>query len=132
MKQERKINKINFNKFIWFHWKMKEKNNIFFYGLPVGGTNEKKNDVKKKKASARGLGYYPFSVCIGSRYRELYRDTRLGRQAWACDTVGLVRSRTLRHDREALRHGRSARGASGARVHGLAVGGCVMIQMGIS
>ena len=36
-------------------------------------------------ASAGGLGYCPFSVCTGSRYRELYRDTGLGRLAWARD-----------------------------------------------
>ena len=37
-KTGKKMNKINFNEFILFYWKMK----IFFYGLPVGGTNEKK------------------------------------------------------------------------------------------
>ena len=63
------------------------------------------------------MGYCPFA-CAGSRYRELYRDKRLGRQAWACErrraTAGLARSRTLRHGQEALRCGRPARGASGA------------------
>ena len=44
--------------------------------------NEKKNDVKKKKKkeAETGMGYCPFSVCFGSRYSRLYRDTtRLGR-----------------------------------------------------
>ena len=56
------------------------------------------------------MGYCP-PACDGSRYMELYLDTRLGRQSWARDrrrdTAGLERSRTLRH-------GRLARGASGA------------------
>ena len=30
-KTGRKINKINFNKFIWFYWKMKKKKNIYIY-----------------------------------------------------------------------------------------------------
>ena len=37
----KKNNKINFNEFILLYWKMKIKI-YFFYGLPVGGTNEKK------------------------------------------------------------------------------------------
>ena len=41
------------NEFILFYWKMKKK----IYSLPVGGTNEKKNRVKKKKASAGEVGW---------------------------------------------------------------------------
>ena len=36
-----KLEKKNYNEFIWIYWKMK----IFFFffgGLPIGGTNEKK------------------------------------------------------------------------------------------
>ena len=58
------------------------------------------------------MGYCPFA-CAGSRYRELYRDTGLGRQAWACNKVlrhGRARPRygrlCARHGREALRHDR--------------------------
>ena len=40
----RKINKINFNKFIWLYWKMKKKCNIYIFGgFPVAGTMKKKN-----------------------------------------------------------------------------------------
>ena len=46
--------------------------------------------------------------------------------------AGLARNRMLRHGQDALRHDRPARGASGSRAHGLAVGGCVTIQMGVS
>ena len=42
---------------------------------------KKKND--EKKGAGRLLGYCPFSVCTGSRYNNLYRDTGLGRLAWA-------------------------------------------------
>ena len=47
---------------------------------------KKKNDGKKKKekeSAGRLLGYCPFSVCTGSRYSNFYRDTGLGRLAWA-------------------------------------------------
>ena len=81
------------------------------------------------------MGYCP-SACAGSRYRELYRDTELGIQALARDkrhdTTRLSCSKTLRHGQEARRHGRPTRRASVARAHGLAVGGCVAIKMGIS
>ena len=86
----------------------------------------KKNDVKKKKKpSAGGLGYCPFSVCTGSRYRELYRDTRLGRPVWACDK-GATRPgwRAVRYydmARRGLRHGRlHARACGSALARGLA------------
>ena len=42
-KTGRKINKINFNKFIWLYWKMKNENKnkniiyIFLGGFPVAG-----------------------------------------------------------------------------------------------
>ena len=46
------------------------------------------------------MGYCPFA-CVGSQYKELYRDIGLGRQAWERDrrhdTAGLERSRTQRH-----------------------------------
>ena len=39
-----------------------------------------KKKKKKKREAEAGMGYCPFSVCAGSRYRRLYRDTaRLGR-----------------------------------------------------
>ena len=44
--------------------------------------------MKKKEASAGGLGYCPFSVCTRSRYRELYRDTgRTGARMARQDTA---------------------------------------------
>ena len=48
-KTGKKINKINFNKFIWLYWKMKKKNWWF-----SSSWNEKKNDVKKKKTLQAG------------------------------------------------------------------------------
>ena len=45
--------------------------------------NEKKMSEKKQKEKIEaetGMGYCPFSVCVGSRYNRLYRDTaRLGK-----------------------------------------------------
>ena len=50
-KTGRKINKINFNKFIWLYWKMKKIYILynFFCGFPVVGTM-KKQIMKKKGA----------------------------------------------------------------------------------
>ena len=50
VKNWKKINKINFNKFIWFYWKMKKK----FGGFLVAGMS-KKNDEKKKSAQKQRL-----------------------------------------------------------------------------
>ena len=49
VKLEEKINKINFNKFIWLYWKMKKKYNIYFIGgFPVDGTMKKKYNNNNK------------------------------------------------------------------------------------
>ena len=43
---KKKLKKINFYEFILFYWKMKKKSIYIyiFYGLPIGGKNEKKNE----------------------------------------------------------------------------------------
>ena len=73
-----------------------------FLGHQVGGSNEKKKKTTTKGAGG-WMGYCP-SAYAGSRYRELYRDTRLRRLAWARDTAGLERSRMLRHYQGRPRH----------------------------
>ena len=60
---------------------------FFFNGLPVGGTNEKKKRVKKKKGAGRLAGLLPI-FCFESRYSGLYRDTgRTGARMARQDTT---------------------------------------------
>ena len=49
VKLEKKNLKINFNKFIWFYWKMKKINKYFFWWFS-SSWNEKKKGEKKKKS----------------------------------------------------------------------------------
>ena len=58
-KTGRKINKINFNKFIWFYWKMKKKILVVF---PVAEMKKKVMEKKKGRVAGSRLGYCPFSV----------------------------------------------------------------------
>ena len=79
------------------------------------------------------MGYCP-SACAGSRYRELYHDKELGRQAWASDrrrdTAGLAHSRMLRHVQERPRHGRlCAKVCGSVRAQGLASGGVAIKKL---
>ena len=74
--------------------------------------------MRKKKGARRLLGYCPFSVCTGSRYSNLYRDTGLGRLAWAYRDTGLG------HDtaNDTAKGGHDTVGS--ARARGLAGGVC--------
>ena len=58
---------------------MKKYIYTFFNGLLVVGTDEKK--ISEKKKAGGWMGYCP-SACVGSQYRGLYRDIRLGKLAW--------------------------------------------------
>ena len=62
-KTEKKNDKINFNKFIWLYWKVK---NIYMYifGWFSNSWNEKKYMLKKKSAETKLLGYCPFPSCV--------------------------------------------------------------------
>ena len=94
-KNGRKINKINFNKFIWIYWKMNIYIYIYIYiyiiffgGFPVAGMRKKK--CEKKTYSGGWNGLLPISSLCESRYSGLYGDTGcawLGRLGH--DTVGL-------------------------------------------
>ena len=46
--------------------------------------------MKKEIAGETWLGYCPFTVCVGSRYNKLYRDTTgMGTAAGATTRLGL-------------------------------------------
>ena len=71
------MDKINFNKFIWFYWKMKKKITIFD-GFPVAGMrkkmmNEKKNKICSEVETGWATAHLSHDTMV------LYRDTaRLG------------------------------------------------------
>ena len=46
---KKKLNKINFNKFIWFYSKKKKKYINIFGGFPVTGMRKKNVSEKKKR-----------------------------------------------------------------------------------
>ena len=59
-KTRRKINKINFNKFIWLYWKIKIYIYIIYFfsgGFPVARMREKKNGALRRKF------FLGFTVC---------------------------------------------------------------------
>ena len=71
----------------------------------------KKIYEEKKNYVGNWLGYCPFSVCIGSRYRELYRDTGLGRHGLGAPG-GATRSSgraVARHDTTKMGHDTTGR-----------------------
>ena len=83
------MNKINFNKFIWFYWKMKKKN-IFFVVFPVAGMRKKM--VKKKKTNV--AGWATTHSDVESRYNALYRD----RHGWEATHRGAPQHGSTSHD----------------------------------
>ena len=93
-KTGRKINKINFNKFIWLYWKYIYIYIyiyiIFFWGFSSSWNNEKKKGMKKKikkKCCIQLTGLLPIFSYAGSRYSKLYHDT--GRAVGAQGQAGL-------------------------------------------
>ena len=100
----------------------------------------KKNDVKKKKEKREaetGMGYWPISVCAGSRYNSLYCD----RKGWEAGLGAMTRpdwraTRPMILPQQGNDTGHGTAGphvrASCARARAWLLGDCVAIRMGVS
>ena len=103
------MNKINFNKFIWFYWKMKKK--LFFGGFPVAGMSKKK---KKTELQVAGWATAQFFLSLSHNTTSYIVTGKAGRQrrgalghAFGWPRYGQAMS-TTRRGRAIIRSGESA------------------------